>query len=404
MSRRRSILAVGIALAAVACGGFAVRAWLRRPVVRCDGREACAVACDHGDDEGCTGLALAYWDARGGKRDLAAAEATLLRACNEKTAAGCDMLANLYREAKGFEAKAPQAPALRVRAIAHYDARCRAGDGRACVSVGRLVTNESWPDRDAARAEEAYRIALPLLQRGCDGRDARPCATLSGVYGYALGVPRDVARSYDVLRRACELGDRRACRDAGSTYGHGRDELPANQALAADLRRRGCELGDATACWTLGFAYERGEGLAKDEVRSAEYYRRACDMDYPDGCRSLESAYEFQRGVRRDDAKRKTAGARARELGEKACANDTVSECEWIGIDDASRREAMAARVRQILQEGCDAGFASDCSDLSKRVEKTDVAASQAASDRACALGWSSSCSDAGAKQPDAGP
>jgi TPR repeat protein len=203
------------------------------------------------------------------------------------------------------------------------------------------------------------------------------------------------------LRRSCELGDRRACRDAAFTYRDGRKDLPADLAIAASLHRRGCELGDAVACWLLGRAYEDGKGIAKDETQAAALFQKACDGGSSAGCQSLASAYMFRRGLRWDEAKERAAKARTLELEERACANDSPLDCDSVALDDPAQSAAMKGRALQIMQEGCSAGEVFDCWEVARRLKSTDPDAAKTATERACGLAWTSDCGDAGA--PDAG-
>jgi TPR repeat protein len=389
----RAIIAVATAVAVLGFAGLVFWRLRASPATSCAERDPCLSACNRGDDEACVDLGVDYRFAEHGKRDLAAAEATLSRVC-AKTGAGCQDLANLYRDAKGFEAKAPQAQALHARAIDSMDALCRGGDGRACILLGNLVDSERWPDRDPSRASKAYGLGLPLLQASCDHKDPRACAAVSGIYGRALGVPQDARRSYELEARACELGDRRSCRDAGHTYLKGRTELPADPVRGMDLLRRSCDLRDAASCWMVGEAYAYGRELTKDESKAAVFFGLACDLNDPSGCSSL---------ARLDPKRSRELKKRALELAEKGCANDRYVDCDSVAYADEAQKAAMAARAQQITGEACDAGDEYGCSQLVRRIKTDDPTAAEAARVRGCALGWISLCTaEASDKPPQA--
>jgi TPR repeat protein len=151
--------------------------------------------CSLGNTSACNnlGVALQYGDGTG--RDVRRAVAAWQRTCDLGEASGCANLGYMLEHAFG-------APRDTRRAHALYMQACSSGDAYGCLHV----------DMMAARSPEDPARALAMWQRGCDADDARACGFLGLLYiDGPDGLARDEAKSVEVMSRACELGNRRAC-------------------------------------------------------------------------------------------------------------------------------------------------------------------------------------------------
>ena len=83
------------------------------------------------------------------------------------------------------------------------DQACRDGWMAGCDLLGAMkVSNPAGTDKVHG---------AQLLQRACDGGNARGCADLGLAYRNGDGVPRDPVKALDRLKRACDLGMSEAC-------------------------------------------------------------------------------------------------------------------------------------------------------------------------------------------------
>jgi TPR repeat protein len=88
------------------------------------------------------------------------------------------------------------------RAVALATRSCKAGIGHDCFVAAMILAQGR---RDLPRD---HVMAARLYRTGCDLRDDDSCSELSSAYEKGLGVPRDVARSKELRKRAEQLGYR----------------------------------------------------------------------------------------------------------------------------------------------------------------------------------------------------
>ncbi len=167
--------------------------------------------CALGDSRACNNLGDALVYGEGVERDVAEGTALFARACRLGEALGCANLGQVIERgastsqelAKGRRAVL-HADAALAQAGALYRDACAAGEVYGCLHA----------EMSSARGASAPGPALlARWQRACDaGRDARACAFAGVLYEDGPdGVTRDPARSERAMRRACELGESRAC-------------------------------------------------------------------------------------------------------------------------------------------------------------------------------------------------
>jgi TPR repeat protein/transglutaminase-like putative cysteine protease len=196
---------------------------------------------------------------------------------------------------------------------------------------------------------------VAAMRRHTIGDSARVDVTRKG---QAVGVDVRLADALSLLSKGCDGGDTQACTDLGKQYEAG-DGVPRDQARSAELFTRGCEGGDAEGCTSLGFSHERGSGVAKDEARASQLYGRACDGGDPRGCSALGRLYNLGRSVAKDEA-------RARALVEKACDGGDARGCTLLGLmrekgEGGAKDEAGAA---VLFAKSCGAGDPLGCTFL----------------------------------------
>ncbi len=135
-------------------------------------------ACRAGDPEGCLAAgqearALAIWDAR----------------CELD---GADACARLGMSRGGAVSASKREAALRKA--------CQLGHGASCHAVGVSLLAAG----DVAHANEMFALA-------CDRQDASGCREVGQSHCLGRGMSRDASKGQEVLRRACDWGDKEAC-------------------------------------------------------------------------------------------------------------------------------------------------------------------------------------------------
>ena len=137
--------------------------------------------------------------------------------------------------------------------------RCKAGDMKACYSLGMLSAG-----KNANQAE------YPLW-RACNAKVAEACYRLGMLY--EKDHPK---KAYAMYRKACIEGDADACIDTADVLAkHG------NKHAALEYLSQSCKMGNAEGCYDAGLFIEKF-GERKD--RAGAFYRRACKLGLTEAC------------------------------------------------------------------------------------------------------------------------
>jgi TPR repeat protein len=182
------------------------------------------------------------------------------------------------------------------------------------------------------------------------------------------GCPANTFQSED-LCAACNPWDPQSCEprcaagdgDSCSLIGFS-SESNANFTHAAKLYERACDLGSGKGCEGLARLLMRGNGLQKDEKRSADLLERMCLAKRPRACTAFAEALLAGRGRAQDQ----DTGMR---LLEDSCAGLEPEACQLLGdprvredVDTAvaAARERMAACRPGKEGESCRLGRESE--------------------------------------------
>lgn len=208
---------------------------------------------------------------------------------------------------------------------------CEQGRGADCHVAGleweRRLRQGASGDSEATAAT-LRRNAVAAFERGCDLGDGRSCSALGRGLEYGEHGPRDVVRAARLFERACGLSDALGCRRAGEMFESGRKghvptltapsppdppprDLARDLARSADLLERACILDDNEACFMAGRLCTGADGLVPDRPRALRLFERACDGAMAAAC---------ERAAALDPARQEAFQARA-------CAFDLSARC-----------------------------------------------------------------------------
>ena len=126
----------------------------------------------------------------------------------------------------------------------------------------------------------------------CSAGDGQACWDVAMIYDNGDGVPKDLAKAWPYLEKACRANHLRGCHEAALwlEYGAG---VVEDRARAAEMFGETCERGYSKACAYAGDLYERGEYLAgggapRDLEKAERFYRKGCDAGEAFSCTSLQ--------------------------------------------------------------------------------------------------------------------
>jgi uncharacterized protein len=207
-----------------------------------DGPDACKQKCDAKSQQSCAVLGVMYLRGQvGDKHDLAKAEPLLRRACNANVALGCGGLGSLL----GVKGNVKKARPL-------FEKACAMGDALSCESLGGLTmgADRVTPPPDPTAAA---RKANVYYKRACELGAGTACGFCAAFILDKI-VDGTVKEAFELYVKACSDGMAIACRKAADLLAR---DTPESKDLAAgydtprlttDLLKRACKLGDPKAC------------------------------------------------------------------------------------------------------------------------------------------------------------
>jgi TPR repeat protein len=128
--------------------------------------------------------------------------AMVLARCDKGAAPACtDAGHRLWKGIKGAERDVR-------KGMGYFEKACELSDGSGCLAAAVLLKKGELNGRPDLAA------AASFMQRSCDTGNALGCRELGKAYILGQGVRRDLRRGRGLMRRACNGGERSACRFA----------------------------------------------------------------------------------------------------------------------------------------------------------------------------------------------
>ncbi|MBK6808750.1 MAG: sel1 repeat family protein [Sandaracinaceae bacterium] len=267
---------------------------------------------------------------------------------------------------------------------AQQEARCADGDADACFNASRRYAS----DADAPDAAAMQRFE----QRACELGSKSGCLNAGLHLRDAAGSESSAALGGTMWARGCELGDARCC-----AYGEllrAGTGVAQDQARAVSFFRRGCDGGAAVGCVNLGSALRLGRGVEMDLPASAASYHRACELHDAVGCLNEQENQLLGRGV-------PIATEPALTQLRAACSEGNAGVCGFIGVtlhEGTAELPMDRAAAFGFMQSACEGGNSDGCHNVGVYQrgglggQPRDPAAARASFQRACELGHQGAC------------
>jgi len=210
-----------------------VAEWLAGGGQHEEAQRAAEADCKSHHPIGCEQVGLLRDGARGGPRDAVAAGAAFTLACNLGAAKACVFLGDLQwrgdlgRESRVFSrgswerscalgwddgclslAHDDERAGSPASAVKTYRKYCQKGNAAGCDDLGRCI---AWRHCPGDKSE-----VVPALTKACDAKRGAACSRLGSAYAQGFDGDPDPARSYEALKKGCELNDPFGCRDLGA--------------------------------------------------------------------------------------------------------------------------------------------------------------------------------------------
>ena len=250
--------------------------------------------------------------------------------------------------------------------------------GPAYTALGDLYLSAAEPDRNAAKAADAYQKAAAagdteamfklaaMLASGADvpadferaralleeaiaaGADRRGWGALGSLYASAAAPHRDIVKAMEAWERAATLGDPWAAISLAEVLGKGEEVPPEFDRATALLWQAATADGDAkvAALVTLGDLYRSGYAADRSGEKAVEAYRRAIEAGSTPTLFTLASMYQKGDMIPQDIEAARVLYEKAIDAGE--------ARRGWLALGDLYafappdvRNAALAAKAYQ---------------------------------------------------------
>ncbi|MEP7008736.1 MAG: PDZ domain-containing protein [Acidobacteriota bacterium] len=278
-----------------------------------------------------------------------------------------------------------------------FDRRCREGKADACAELGRRRIKSSTSGSEVE-------AALALYEQACQGDDASGCSELAGnlLERHPAGeawTEKDSERAAEMAKKGCDGGFSSACAHLGLLYSTGRG-VTQDDGRATGLYEIACDGGDPAGCFNVGLNYEKQRGVPRNDARMLLGYVHGCEGGYPQACTNLGYLYDHGIGVIANPE-------RAAKLYERACAGDPCTVGDPLGclnsgifLRDGRGVEKDARRAIEQFETACGREVGAACNNLGILIEPGDSERAQELYRKACHLGSSGGCKNAGMPLP----
>ena len=246
-------------------------------------------------------------------------------ACDGKNADALFELAKIYHEGDGVAQD-------KRKAFELMKASAELGDVKAMTNTAYCYRYGDGVEKNLGKAVEWYNKAI----EASDGNDATALYVLSIMYDDGEGVAKDERRSFELCKKAAELGYERAYESLAVKY-HLGSGVGIDLRRAFEWHKKAAELGNVEAMSLLGLMYENGEYVSEDHRESTRWYRKAAEQGDTFSMNNLAYNYAQGRGVGKSFSDAVYWYERAIENGDESC----VAALGWLYYENEYYAKAL---------------------------------------------------------------
>ena len=166
-----------------------------------------------------------------------------------------------------------------VASKCYYKKGCELGDMSSCNNLANYLFKGVAGEKDTALARNLY-------ERACEANRAPACTS----FGMVLkDMPKERSTAIKTFEKACALGDKDGCHNAGTAYLQGANVKKDTQKAKSHLEKA-CTTGQFQSCANLGIAYQSGEfALPKDPAAAMKFFKIGCELGDAKSCENLKA-------------------------------------------------------------------------------------------------------------------
>ncbi len=162
------------------------------------------------------------------KKDYTNAVVALERECKAGSPLSCDLLGLTYIDGVDVPQDIPKGIKLVEKSCAMYP-------GSGCISLGDYYVNTNHPDK-----------AISYYSKACYGKGLASCYKLAQIYINKKEAIHKI-KAIEIMKYGCEKKDKNSCVDLGVAYYEG-DIVPKDLQKSRDYSKKACDLGHEKGC------------------------------------------------------------------------------------------------------------------------------------------------------------
>jgi hypothetical protein len=147
------------------------------------------------------------------------------------------------------------------------------------------------------------------------------CAALGIAYSDGVGVEKDLQKSEDLYRHACDDDYAPACVLAGDVYENiKRGKKTENLTTALTFYDRACAIDHNFGCYEYAELHQSGKPAESSDNKAAEYFQKTCTIDPTRGC--------YEAAQLMEDGRVKASPTEIEALYNNACEHGNTAACD----------------------------------------------------------------------------
>ena len=227
-------------------------------------------------------------------------------------------------------------------------------------------------------------ISIDYFNRACNLNEKKACRELGLIYYYADFGDRNLNRAKSYFDKGCSLKDGNSCSYLGRLSFYSGMSF----STIREQFKQGCSYGDGIGCNNL-------ENIFKitGEINKNSYYKRSCKLGNSLGCYNyLELIYRGDILYNKDEV------SKALNILDKNCKNNDTSSCTKLGTLYTDYRKIISyddKKAEKYFKKSCYLDDMEGCNNLAYYIyEKRDHDYINSYNNlyKACIMGFSASC------------
>ena len=167
-------------------------------------------------------------------------------------------------------------------------------------------------------------------------------------YDGSYGIPADLNKSLEWMRKAAKAGNRTEQYNLGLVYDEGKG-VAVDYRMAAYWYRKADAKGLAKASYNLGLLYLDGHGVTKNPIKATQLFSKAAQAGDSLAANMLAISYRDGTGVIKDAGNCYYWGTISVALGTKSNLPNQCSQVSYLPASEVRRIEERAQRFLQSI-------------------------------------------------------